>query len=280
MTGTALANYDPDYPRSGTANGPGHRPGASKGGRPPSRRTNVEIALAKRDKRLAKMERAVKFDDLGRRAVELWLDHGPSMAAVAREISRERGEEVTPWRVQRAYLAQTKQIEKLDLVRYQEYTRLDEMANHLRRIFKEMTEGPPEYFDAEKAVKVAEGYLKYRERISKLLGLDAPVKQQVIRDDSPGSVHIGADGITITMPGSVSAFEDWQTLTGKGLTKVADQVLELEETEHTEIVFDRLHADGHAGVTLNPAADVAPAAERKVVSAIEALDLLAPRKDG
>lgn len=272
---------DPDDPRIGTSRGPGRRPGARKPGRKqrdPIRPYTPEERRAAIQRRIAK---EVAKADFARRAVELRrLNH--TYVEIAELMSVERGELISTARVRRHVLNELRDTEALADVRYAELDKLESQAANIRKKLDEMDAQPPAMLDMELYAKIAETYLKYRERIAKLVGLDAPTRQQVERTGAlpppgmaldGGSVHVGADGVTIRMPGSIAAFEDWAALEEKGLTGLAGEVLELEASEHEEVPVG-LHRGDKAGVTLRPDVDVTPEAERRHTSALDALDVL------
>lgn len=265
------------------ANGPGRRPGARKPGRKP-KVSDAQMMMEIRAKQQARIQREVAKYDFARRAVELRRLNKP-YGEIAQMMSAERREVIHEGRVRAAVLKQLRNVDALDDVRYAELDKLESMAARLRTRLDEMDELPVVLVDVEVYTKVADSYLKYRERIAKLVGLDAPVRQKIERDSGSapgqplgGNVHIGADGaISITM-GSVNAYEEWVQLSEKGLVELASQVLELEEGE-TEEVGVGLHAQDaagtmKAGVTLRPDIEVIPGAERQHQSALDALAAL------
>ncbi len=285
---------DPENPRIGTAAGPGRAPGARKPGRKPGRKgarrpasgthQPVLTVAEKREKIQRKMANEVRRQDFARRCVQLRrLHHGYD--EVAQILSVEFGEPISRSRVRRHTLNEIRDVDAIADLRYAELDKLESQAANLRKKLDEMDEQPPAMLDMEAYTKLADTYLKYRERVSKLIGLDAPTQTRIDRAGLPaagqpldgGSVHIGADGVTIRMPGSVAAFEDWAALEEKGLTGIAQQVIELEAGDHEEVPLSGLHPGDKAGVTLRPGADGTPQAERRIKSALDALDLLPDR---
>lgn len=224
--------------------------------------------------------------DFARRAVEL-RRLNKTYEEIASQMGSERGEPVSVSRVRREVLAQLRNVDAIDDVRYAELDKLESMAATLRQKLVDMDELDATQIDLELYDKIATTYLKYRERIAKLVGLDAPVRQKIERDDSGalgnrtgqaidgGSVTIDKDGtVHVKMPGSVAAYEEWAELSEVGMVQLAGEVLELNAGDHEEVIPPGLHNDA-AGVTLRPDVDVTPGAERNPpMSALEALDLL------
>jgi hypothetical protein len=272
---------DPDDARIGTERGPGRVPGARK----PGRKKKRDGPLTIEERRVAIQRRIAKQvarDDFDNRVMELRRLYKtyPEIASI---MSIERKEAISVGRVSAAAERKLVNTDTIDMVRYAELDKLETQSANILQKLMDMDELAVALLDIELYAKLSETYLKYRERVAKLVGLDAPVKQQIDRGAlAPGEgfgVHVGVDGVTIHMPGSVAAFEEWQQLSAKGLTSLAHDVLELEAGEHEEIDLDGFHGE-RAGVTLNPHADVTPGAERQARSALEALELLGSELTG
>lgn len=270
-----MSNVEPD-PRIGDKSGPGRRPGTRQ-----SKRQRERRRLTAEEKRAAIQRRIAKevaHFDFTRRGVELrrlnmtWVE-------IAQQMSIERAEPISSDRVKRAVLKELRNTEALADVRYAELDKLESMAANLRIKLDELDEQPPMMIDLEVYAKLADSYLKYRERISKLVGLDAPTKQQIDRGSGGAPGQPFGDGVSVHvhMPGSLAAFEEWQQLENKGLTSLAGEVLELEAGDHSEDDHHLFQPGEKAGVTLRGDVDVTPGAERvqpTPVSALEALAIL------
>lgn len=278
---------DPERPVVGTALTVHTRPGARKPGPKPGKiraaKRKAELTKAQRhdvDKVRADLQRSFAREDFGRRTQEL-VQQGFLFAEIAVQMSEERGEVITLHRVKVAYDAHMKNYMATDKTRHTEVAKMESAAAKLWKQIIDMEDDGPNVMDVEVYVKAVEAYVKVRERIAKLLGLDAAVKQHVTRDGAnPGAglaIDLDANGLHIRMPGSINAVEEWQRLSDLGLTELAADVIELEAGDHAEVGVDdeMFREDGAAGVTLRPQ-ETAPKAER-VQSAIEALEALKSR---
>ncbi len=267
---------DPNSPKIGTELTVRVKPGARKPGR---KKKKPGTAMEQVDKVRKSIQRAHAREDFGRRTVELH-QQGMLFGEIAVTMSEERGEVISLRTVINAYNAHVANVEITERSRNEEVMRLEVAAADIWKVMKDMDAGTGDNtFDPEVYVKVAETYLKYRERIAKLLGLDAAVKIEQKRDNNPGAglaIDLDANGLHIRMPGSLDAFEEWTHLADLGLTKLAQDVIELEEGEHVEVGIDEamFNEDREkAGLTLNPHADASGKADR-AAAAIAALEAL------
>jgi hypothetical protein len=272
---------DPNRPVIGTALTTHIRPGARKPG--PKRRrdkrgknaSKSEIEVREQVQR--DIQRAHAREDFGRRTAEL-RQQGKGFAEIATVMGAERGETISHHRVRTAYYKHVSNVEVTERSRNEEVVKLEQAAAKVWQRILEMDDGGADVFDAEVYVKIAETYLKYRERIAKLLGLDAAVKQQITRDGAnPGAglaIDFDSTGLHIRMPGSLEAHAEWERLSELGLTDLAANVIELEEGEHVEVGIDDMMFNEDrekAGLTLRPNGDGGAKAER-VAAAIAALE--------
>jgi hypothetical protein len=275
-----MGHAHPDLPRTGTDLTTRVRPGARKPGpkRKRDKKPPSKSALELHEKVRADIAREHAKVDFGRRCAEL-RQQGKQFAEIAVIMSEERGQNITHSRVKQGYNAYVSNVAVTDRTRNEEVTKLEDAAAKVWQRLVDMESEGPGTLDVEVYAKVAETYLKYRERISKLLGLDAAVKQIVQRDGAPApgqgmSIDLDSNGLRIRMPGSIDAFQEWEQLSEAGLTQLAADVIELEEGDHEELPVGTFHDDrAKAGVTLSPGADTTSKADR-VATALEALEAL------
>lgn len=196
--------------------------------------------------------KAQRKAEITKRAIELRrLDH--SYREIAEMITAE-GTSVSEPTVRR-YIFNSLKPEAQDpksvaRLREQEIDKVESAARKVRMQIDRMEEGPEHLFDAELFAKLSETYLKYRDRVARLRGYDqggnmgSQKGMKEVADALPAEQHLH-----VHMPGSVQAFAEWQDLTEQGLTKLAEEVLELEAGPD-ETVTGTL--DDPAGTTLAP----------------------------
>lgn len=251
--------------------GPGRRPGAK----------TDKVSPKQAEERRAAIERRIAAEvarfDFTRRCVELrrlrW-----TYAEIAMTMSDEMGERITQGRVRQAVLNELRNVEATDDLRFQELDLLESMAAKVRVRIDEYENRPEHLFDVEQYSKIVDTYLKYRDRIAKLLGLDEGGVQggKSAQDRAKGIAAANAGQHLHVHVGSVEAYEEWHELQEMGLTQLAHDVLELttgDEIIDAEVVG--MHNDA-AGTTLAPRANVEPGAERQAGpgSSLEALSLM------
>lgn len=283
-------NANPDRPVVGTDATTRVRPGArkpgpkkrgrSKKGRGATPGSEIEkIEATRRSIRLAHAK-----EDFGRRTAEL-KQQGMMFGEIAQVMSDERGEVISPNRVRTAYYAHVGNVEVTERTRNEEVVKLEALATKTWKRLTDMDDAGPDVMDVEVYLKAAEAYLKVRERIAKLLGLDAAVKQIVQRADGgvmtgqPMTIDLDSTGLHIRMPGSIEAHQEWQRLSELGLTQLAADVIELEAGDHCEVgIDDAMFHDNRekAGVTLAPHAEALGKVDR-AAAAIAALEALQNR---
>lgn len=136
-------------------------------------------------------------------------------------------------------------------LREKEIDKVESAARKLRKQLDRMEEEPDHLFDAEMFAKMSETYLKYRDRIARLRGLDQGGNNGSLKDLGKAASQLPAEQhLHVHMPGSVEAFEEWRKLQDLGLTTLANEVLELEAGAPDEAVTGTVHQK--AGTTLAP----------------------------
>lgn len=250
---------DPDAPVSGTAAGPGRRPGAHKPGRKRSRKPPPKISNAER------LQVSLAADELAERVCLLRAVR-KTFAAIAVQINLETGKDLNERQVRNIYDRRLREVKPSDYMRAEHYEQLSSLAGQVREKSDEMDRRGID--DPDTQVKYWDIYLKILARIERMFGLDKPPPPLPVQ-----SVMNVSGSMAVFTPGSLSAFEEWQHLEQKGLTQVSREVLELNESDVTEVV-PMLNGE-KAGVTLRPDADVTPGAERREpLSALDALEQL------
>lgn len=207
-----------------------------------------------------------------------------SYVEIAKIISTEDGEYVSDKTVRRDYLNHIRRIENLDDMARGELSKLEEVAAGLKKRidwYEQQAEVNGALPDDEVYAKITDQWLKYRDRIAKLYGLDkggingrvnALPKDAYGRDVLPSAGQPA--NVTIIMPGSVEAFERWNRLQEVGAASLATEVLELAEADTVEIMPGSVDVE-LSGVTLRPDIEVIPGAE--IRSSLDALKSFAER---
>lgn len=251
--------------------GPGRRPGAKVD--KPSAKTAEERRVAI-EKRIA--AEVARFD-FTRRCIELRRIN-KTYQEIAVILTEESGERVTPGRVRRHVLNELRNVDATNDVRYAELDKLESMAAKVRERIEEYEARPEHLFDIEEYTKIVETYLKYRDRIAKLLGIDQGGSmggKDVLNGAAKEMGSAAASQHLHLHVGSVEAYEEWAELKEKGLTQLAHDVLELQAGDEPDVTVTGMHNDA-AGTTLAPYIDVTPLAEQQAEpkSSLEALALM------
>lgn len=245
----------------------------------PIRGNTPEHQVARRAAIEARISREVETLDFTRRAVEL-RRLNKTYTEIAHTMSEERGEAVSVGKVRRYVLNALRNVDATNDVRFAEWDKLESMAARVRAKIEDYEARPEHLFDIEEYTKIVDTYLKYRDRIAKLLGLDEggmnggkSVVGKSLADQQAevvASKHLHFHG-----SGSVDAYEEWQRLQGMGLTQLAHDVLALQ-AEGADESITGLHNDA-AGTTLAPHIDITPRAEIEAgpQSSLEALAQMA-----
>lgn len=191
-------------------------------------------------------------------------------------------EHITAAEVRRRYLNHIRRTDKDDDAHKHEVQVLETAAAKVLTRMRAMEDTGDSLMDLEVYAKLADTYLKYRDRIARLTGLDQGGNQggkKVIEAQTKtGALAPGQASeqhLHLHMPPSIEAYQQWRSLSEHGLTQLAHDVLALEAAAEPDPLITGLHNDA-AGTTLAPNVDITPEAERQAVpaSSLEALALL------
>lgn len=244
---------------------------------PETRTQAVERHQADRDR----IAREVAKHDFDRRAVEL-RRQGKTYAEIAMAMSEERGEVVKVHVVRQHILNRLRDVEGTNELRMEELDKLESMAGRLRAQIEQMEEADPQFFDVEVYSKIVETYLKYRDRIARLMGLDQGGNnggiqaQKAAQDAAAAAAAKAGDQHLHVHVESVEAFEQWQRLHEIGVAQLALDVIELQASDIADADMVGTHNDA-AGTTLAPHVDARVDADR-LAQPQSSLDALAMMK--
>lgn len=249
-----------------------------------TRRTGTDVALAKEAAVEARIARELAKHDFNRRAVEL-RRLNKTYAEIAQIMSEERGEVITIENVRRHVLNTIRNVEAEADVRLAEYDKLESQRGKIRERIAEYEERDEFSFDVEEYQRLTESYLKYSDRIARLMGLDqggnnggaaAMRKQQ----EAAAAVAARSGGNHIHFHGSVDAFEEWQRLQDMGLTELARDVHALMSSDVPDEAITGV-LDAPARTTLAPHIDTtATEVHHEPVGPASSLDALKLMQDG
>lgn len=251
--------------------GPGRRPGAKVDRWTPK---TAEERRADIEKRISN---EVALLDFTRRAVDLRRQN-KTYAEIAITMSEEMGERVTQSRVRRAVVNALRNVEGTDMLRLEERDKLEAQAAKVLEQIRAYEEREDHLFDIEVYAKISETYLKYRERIAKLVGIDQGGNMGGKDVINGAAREMGAAASSQHLHlhvGSVDHFEEYQRLQEHGLVDLAGDVMALEAGDLPDVAVTGLHNDA-AGTTLAPHVDTTPAAERQATqgTSLDALEII------
>lgn len=252
--------------------------------RRPGAKQTPEQKHRQQQRKIAAIDKEVNQAGFTARIAFLRAEH-LSWVEIAQQMSAERGEQVSHRRVREHWHRNCKGLQNIELIRWEEFNRLESVSKMLRTKMQILDEMPIDSWvnHAEEYTKLADSYLKYRERCARMLGLDfggnngrivghpnAIGKDAFGRDVFAQPGQPGGGNIHIHLPGSVAAYRDWELLQDNGMIDLAGQVLELEANDivDVEVIPDT------SGVVLAPNVDLGEIAEPEPLTALEALDLM------
>lgn len=249
----------------------------------PSKALIREQSIEKRKEReAAHIQREIEKYDFDKRAIEL-RRLGKPYAEIAIIMTEERGVPIPVHVVRKHIKNRLANVEGTDELRREELDKLESQAANIREQIMALESTDPMAFDVEMYSKLVDTYLRYRDRIARLMGLDQGGNnggigaQKAAQEAAQQVAAAGAGNHLHVHVGSVDAFEEWQRLHQAGVAQLAHDVLELQATEVPDVHVTGMH-DHAAGTTLAPHADTTADADRLALPA-SSLDALALMKE-